>query len=128
MFEVSGLTVPLTSQCYLYCNYTMFEVSGLTVPLTSQCYLYSNYLLGVFINVIQLHVLFTLNLCIKASLLYFSMCTTRRRHPSCITLCLLRGNGLPPVHEAADHVYGQREDDGRVLLRGDALQGLQVPG
>ena len=32
-----------------------------------------------------------------------------------------------PVHEAAQHVDGKREDDRAVLLGGDGVQGLQVP-
>ena len=27
--------------------------------------------------------------------------------------------GLPPLHHAGDHVYGEGEDDGRVLLCGN---------
>ena len=29
-------------------------------------------------------------------------------------------------HEGGDDVYGDREDDGAVVLRGDAVEGLQV--
>ena len=31
------------------------------------------------------------------------------------------------AHEAVDDVDGDREDDGRVVLRGDAVQGLEIP-
>ena len=31
-----------------------------------------------------------------------------------------------PLHEVADHVHGQREDDGGVLLRSDGGEGLEV--
>lgn len=32
-----------------------------------------------------------------------------------------------PLHETLQHIYGQREDDGWVLLCCDAVEGLQVP-
>ena len=31
------------------------------------------------------------------------------------------------AHEAVDDVDGDREDDGRVVLGGDAVQGLEIP-
>ena len=31
---------------------------------------------------------------------------------------------LPGPHDGADHIYGHGEDDGAVVLRWDAVQGL----
>ena len=37
-----------------------------------------------------------------------------------------RGGGAAP-HQLVHHVYGHGEDDGAVVLGGDAVEGLQVP-
>ena len=53
-----------------------------------------------------------------------------RPHPSAllptVSGAVGRGGGAAP-HQLVHHVYGHGEDDGAVVLGGDAVQGLQVP-